>query len=247
MLHYTISTIDSNSIHSLPCDEKIINRYFYVNPIILSRLVECQEMKNRIIDVGGGTMDHFPLASHIIDMDTTKENVYKVDIDFEKLPFNDEFFTFAYCRHTLEDIQNPQFAFTELTRVAVKGYIETPSPLIEILKNVTSDQNEEAGYLHHRYIVWSDPDQNVLYFLPKYGMIEYVQSSDYIKRLTHIVNNYPVYWNNYYYWDENNPPKVFLYRHGMNFNIMTDYSSLVTKAILSSIQYAEKFLTHIGL
>jgi len=36
----------------------------------------------------------------------------------------------------LEDIQNPNFAISEIFRVSQKGYIETPSPLIEITYGV---------------------------------------------------------------------------------------------------------------
>jgi SAM-dependent methyltransferase len=247
MSDYHINTINIDIINTLPLHDKIINRYWYVNPIILSRLINKHINHTPIIDVGGGTMNHFPLATHIIDVDTSKENVYKVDIDFEKLPFDNHIFSFAYCRHTLEDIQNPQFAFQELARVARNGYIETPSPLIEILKHVANDETEESGYCHHRYLVWSEIENNTLYFLPKYGLLEYIQSSDFIKRLTFIANQYPVYWNNYYYWDASHPPNVVIYRNGINFNIINDYSTLINRAIMSSLRYTSHFIESICL
>ena len=90
-LEYNIKTIDVKNIHTLPCNEKVVKRYWYKNPIILDKLVAKQKPNTNIIDIGGGTMNHFPLATHIIDVDTTKDNVYKVDIDFEKLPFDNKF------------------------------------------------------------------------------------------------------------------------------------------------------------
>ena len=74
----------------------------------------------------------------------------------------------------LEDIQNPDFALNEITRVTkYGGYIETPSPLIEVTKNVDGSgfSNSYCGYIHHRYIVWSNIQKNEIYFLPKYSCI----------------------------------------------------------------------------
>ena len=243
---YHIKTIDVKNIHTLPLNEKVVNRYWYKNPIILDKLVAKQTPNTNIIDIGGGTMNHFPLATHIIDLDTSKENVYKVDIDFEKLTFDNNFFTFAYCRHTLEDIQNPQFSFQEIVRVAPRGYIETPSPLVEILKYVESDTSLKAGYCHHRYIVWSDIENNTLHFLPKYGLVEYIATCESIKQLTFIANNYPVYWNNYYFWDEAHPPNIIVYRNGINFNMLYDYERLIKKAIESSLKYTSHFLNYLN-
>lgn len=54
-----------------------------------------------------------------------------------------------------EDIQNPDFAFSEMIRVSKEGFIETPSPLIEVTRNVDANDLTRAfcDYIHHRYIV----------------------------------------------------------------------------------------------
>jgi hypothetical protein len=131
----------------------------------------------KILEIGPGVTP-FPLSSHSIDIDSTVKNSVSVDIDFEVIPFEDKYFDFCYARHIFEDIQNPQHAFAETTRICKNGYIETPSPLIECLRLVDAISRNcnvnYCGYIHHRYIVWTDIHTNTLYFLPKYPIIEYI-------------------------------------------------------------------------
>lgn len=53
--------------------------------------------------------------------------------DAEKLPFKDKAFDYVVCRHLLEHINNPEIFFKDLMRVAMAGYIESPSELMERL------------------------------------------------------------------------------------------------------------------
>lgn len=44
-----------------------------------------------------------------------------------------------------------------------------PSPLVELTKGVDGNirfSNHYIGYVHHRYIVWSDLEENTIYFFP---------------------------------------------------------------------------------
>lgn len=87
----------------------------------------------------------------------------------ELIPFKDKYFDFLYTRHFLEDIEKPQFAIHEIFRCSKTGYIETPSPIIEIMKGVDAPDtcNLYCGYSHHHSIIWGDMSKNTIYILPK--------------------------------------------------------------------------------
>ena len=53
------------------------------------------------------------------------------DICGGRWPFDDHFFDFAICSHTLEDVRDPLHVCAELMRVAKAGYIEVPSRVKE--------------------------------------------------------------------------------------------------------------------
>ena len=55
-----------------------------------------------------------------------------------------------------------------------------------------------------------------------------------------------MYWNNYYFWDEANPPNIIVYRNGINFNMLYDYDGLIKKAIESSLEYTSHFLNYLN-
>jgi len=245
----SIDSIDTNNIIDDESNKKIINKFWQPNDKIISKLIDHCETNNfkNILEVGPGSTP-FPKSNYFIDaFDKTQDNYFKIDIDYEKIPFSDNIFDFIYCRHVLEDIQNPMNAFNEITRVCKTGYIETPSPLIEFSTNVDCGETPYRGYIHHRYFVWSDIKNNTLYFLPKYPIIEYLNVSDsFLKKINKIVNKYPVYWNNYYVWNENETPKIFIYRNGVNFTIRTDYLTLINEAITKSFEYTNYIINKIN-
>ena len=260
----TLSRIDDVTDEHLENgdSEHVTNHYWFVHPVIIQKLVDyCRKHGcNNVIDVGC-SRKAFPVATHCIDFSDVIssvdgipiENKMKIDIDFQQIPMDNQYFDFCYCRHTLEDIQNPNFAFQEMVRCSRRGYIETPSPLIEVQRRVDAmsmngDENiNYCGYIHHRYIVWTDRKTNTLYFLPKYPIIEYTSFlGPFIKRLTYIANTYPVYWNNYYLWDDlNNLPNVFVYKNGVNFVVQTDYAPLLYEAIMSSFENTQHFINSV--
>ena len=65
-------------------------------------------------------------------------------------PFEDGFFDFVVCSHTLEDLRDPVWVCSELQRVARAGYIEVPSRLEEQSPNV---QGPWVGWGHHHWLV----------------------------------------------------------------------------------------------
>lgn len=191
------------------------------------------------MEIGAGD-NPFSLSTHFVDCRDIPNSI-KLDIDYDKIPFINNHFNFIYSRHTLEDIQNPYSIFDEMCRVSPRGFIETPSPLIELTKNVDSNiEISYCGYIHHRYIVWSSIDTNTIHFLPKYPIIEHLHID--INNHLSILNNFPLYWNNYYFWDENNKPNIIIYRNDINMDIKIDYISLLKKAIEDSINYTSHFL-----
>lgn len=233
----------------------IINRFWKPNQSII-KIVENICLTNKYqknLEIGPGIVP-FSLATEFIGCNENITSYIDIDIDKDKFPFINETFDFIYCRHVLEDIQNPDFALKEIFRVSKGGgYIETPSPLIEITKGVDANKftNSYCGYIHHRYIVWSSIEKNEIYFLPKYSCIldHMLDISDKVKNyLYNLINNYPVYWNNYFIFDMNKKANVIMYKNGVNFNIknsgmVEEYILLVNKAINESIQNTNYFIS----
>ncbi len=68
----------------------------------------------------------------------------------EPWPFADGTFDFAVCSHTLEDVRDPVWVCSELSRVARAGYVELPSRLEEQSFGV---QGDWVGWGHHHWLV----------------------------------------------------------------------------------------------
>ena len=256
------NSLETKKINDISYDEykdenKITNFFWAPNHLIVNKLIkllDLKEIKTNIIDIGCGSGPaRFQPATHLLDFNEINEKnltTINLDLDFDKFPHSDKFFEFIYCRHTLEDIQNPINAFNEFTRLSNIGYIETPSPLVEIMKGVDAKTEGiiHTGYKHHRYIVWSDLDTNTLYFLPKYPIVEHISIvEEVLKKYTYLLNNFSIYWNNYYFWDINDrKPNIVIYRNDVNFNINRDYARLINEAIQSSFRYTEHFMDFIS-
>jgi hypothetical protein len=105
-----------------------------------------------------------------------------------------------------------------------------------------------VGYCHHRYIVWSDLETNTLYFLPKYNCIEIIKfDTNILQKFRLLLNNTPVYWNNYYLFDSTRKPNIFVYRNGINFDFNKDYVNIINVAINKSIEYTNDFTSKLGV
>lgn len=207
----------------------------------------------KVLEIGPGVVP-FSKATSFIGCNEHITNYESVDIDTEKFPYEDDHFDFVYCRHVLEDIQNPDFALKEICRVSKKGgYIETPSPLIEATKGVdgTMFNDKYCGYIHHRYIVWSNSEKNEIYFLPKYSCILDNVLQIHNSEIYNFINNNPLYWNNYFLFTEE--PNIIIYKNGVNFgitvdgksNMVDDYIKLVIRAINESIKNTDRFVSQI--
>jgi len=240
--------------HNSETNTITINKHFWGPNRTILKMVEKYCITNKykqILEIGPGKVP-FKLATDFIGSNETITSYIEIDIDNQIFPYSDNHFDFIYCRHVLEDIQNPDFALSEMLRISKSGYIETPSPLIEITKDVdaASLSDKYCGYIHHRYIVWSSIQKNEIYFLPKYSCIldHMLDISDDVKyHLYNLINNYPVYWNNYFVYDSVNSPKIIMYKNGVNFginkNMIGDYIALVTRAINESIENTNYFVS----
>jgi hypothetical protein len=68
-------------------------------------------------------------------------------------PFEDDFFDFALCTFTLEDVRDPIGVCEEMSRVARAGYIEVPSLLDELTwMNQEASGGPWVGHSHHRWL-----------------------------------------------------------------------------------------------
>src|SRR3972149_1607903 len=106
-----------------------------------SELIEKYKVKptNKILDIGGSMKQHKELViDTLVDIIRPEdapygksklkaENFVRLDITREKFPFKDKEFDFCICTHTLEDLTTPFLAIDEMSRVAKRGLIITPS------------------------------------------------------------------------------------------------------------------------
>jgi hypothetical protein len=79
----------------------------------------------------------------------------------EPWPFSDRQFDFSVCSHTLEDVRDPVFVCSELTRVSKAGYIEVPSRLEE---QSYGFQGPWVGWGHHHWLIDLDGDELTFVF-----------------------------------------------------------------------------------
>jgi hypothetical protein len=127
----------------------------------------------RVLDVGGGASP-FPRADWVIDaLPFERAGMGSDGSAHRKLgtaprysprtwtqldlcerrpwPFKDKQFDFAVCSHLLEDVRDPIWVCSELSRVARAGYVEVPSRVEEQSRGVESPRY--AGYSHHRWLI----------------------------------------------------------------------------------------------
>jgi hypothetical protein len=123
----------------------------------------------RVVDIGGGASP-FARADYVVDaipfcdrakLGTqdlgitprySKNTWIQVDLcDHRPWPIEDKQFDFATCSHLLEDVRDPIWVCSELSRVAKAGYIEVPSRVIE--QSLGVEHPSYAGYHHHRWLV----------------------------------------------------------------------------------------------
>ena len=84
----------------------------------------------------------------------------------EPYPFEDDFFDFAVCTFTLEDLRDPVWVCQEMSRIAKAGYVEVPSLLDELTWGVREPSGGPwLGHDHHLWLCTIDDSE--LVFLKK--------------------------------------------------------------------------------
>ncbi len=250
--HYNINCIQDEEEY----DDKILNEqygltnmFWFPNPLVNDKLISFCLKNNysNVLEIGPG-VSPFKLATTFVGFNEKMDNYINIDIDQNKLPFEDKQFDFTYCRHVLEDIQNPNFALSEIQRVSKSFFIETPSPLVEINRGVDAGKQayKYRGYIHHRYIIWFDNFTNTIHMLPKYGFLETVLDipENLQNKINYILNNFPVYWNTYLLCENSNDINIKMYNH---LDIV-QYVSLLQQAIDMTMANVNCFIykiTHI--
>ena len=86
--------------------------------------------------------------------------------DREPWPWPDDHFDFSLCVTTLEDIRDPIWVCSELSRVSRRGYIEVPTVIAELIYNVDGG-GRWLGHEHHRWLCFLDHDAGSIEFLHK--------------------------------------------------------------------------------
>jgi SAM-dependent methyltransferase len=143
------------------------------------RIAALLEPGDLVLDVGGWAKP-FPRADWVLDLmpyETrgaygeatgeperfSAETWIERDIcEREPWPFADDQFDFVICSHTLEDVRDPLWVCSELTRVARAGYVEVPSRLEEQSWGVAG---EWVGWSHHHWLC--DLDDAAITFVLK--------------------------------------------------------------------------------
>ncbi len=111
---------------------------------------------DKVLDIGSGSYP-FPLATYLADFyegktthragELVKDKRPFLKCNVENTPFKNKEFDFVYCAHVLEHVDSPAKACEELMRIAKRGYIETPTRMLDTMMNFTSIKN------HHKWFV----------------------------------------------------------------------------------------------
>ena len=202
----------------------------------------------KVLELGPG-IKPFSKSTHFcgwLDLEKKALSNYKV-IDFskDKFPYEDKEFDFVYARHVLEDLYNPFHCMDEMSRIAKSGFIECPSPIAEVCRDVENyignPKDKWRGYQHHHNFVWND---GVLNFLHKFPIIEFMKlenENDIYKKLEK-----PINWNTYYMWkdeikyknhthpqDYHSPAHISYYELVMKgYNVTSEVNEFLEKEIL---------------
>lgn len=75
-----------------------------------------------------------------------------------KIPFKDKVFSKTICKHVLEHVDDPKLFLSELERISLGGYIETPSEIAELVF---------TPYDQHKWVI--NLDSNKLLIKKKTG------------------------------------------------------------------------------
>jgi len=195
----------------------------------------------KVLEIGPGTRP-FSKATDFCGWTMEEKgrlpNYKTADASSEMLPYQDKEFDFVYCRHVIEDLWNPVNALKEISRITKAGYIETPSALCEMTKDVDGGTNVPwRGYNHHRYIVWSD--NGTLHILPKFPIIEYIKFEE--EKLQQLLKDHFM-WFTFFHFEGDIKYKLYEMGHEQDFVMFNNsYQLIIQKAMNKSIEEAQNY------
>lgn len=144
---------------------------------------------DKVLDIGGSMTQHGEIKiDTLVDIIRPEESPYnpmaltafkfvQLDITRQKLPFADKSFDVCLCTHTLEDLPNPTFVIDEMSRVAKRGLIVTPSMGYDMVfspidyTNWLTGARRVPGEAHHKWFFLNE--NGLLRLIPKYYGILY--------------------------------------------------------------------------
>ena len=206
-------------------------KYWQQPADVLAWTIKLAKGKKKILDVGPGQFT-FPLATHTCGWQYGPQPIKTnkiVDFTTQLLPYEDNEFDFVYCRHTLEDLTYPFLLLHELGRVGKAGYIETPSIMAELCREIDASSPPYRGFHHHIWFTWVERDKNATpmwQFCHKFPVIEHLEfKDDYIRET---LKKYPHLWFNYYTWDGAKGPGFRHHVHDRDFCLVPSQTPLQT-------------------
>ena len=138
---------------------------------------------DRVLDIGGSSKQHDEIkVDTLVDIIAPEKDPYRpsknrarkfvaLDITRKTLPFKDKEFDVCLCTHTLEDLYNPFLIINEMSRVAKRGYISTPSRGKDMefshlnLTDWLTGFRRQPGLTHHHWFF--EKKRDVMYIVEK--------------------------------------------------------------------------------
>lgn len=138
---------------------------------------------DRVLDIGGSMKQHGEIKiDTLVDLirpedapygasELRAQNFIKADITKEKLPFKDKEFDVVLCTHVLEDLPSPFLIISEMSRVAKRGLIVTPSMGYDMkfgdidFTDWLIGATRVPGQAHHKWFFIMEKD--ILKIIPK--------------------------------------------------------------------------------
>ncbi|HLD89757.1 hypothetical protein A2422_02315 [Candidatus Woesebacteria bacterium RIFOXYC1_FULL_31_51] len=174
--------------------------------------------KDRILDVGGSMKQHtdikidtlvdilHPSESHMGSQKLYAKKFVRLDLNTDIFPFEDNEFDFCICTHTIEDLLYPFLALKEMSRVAKRGYLVTPSFGNDIIfshvdiTNWLTGIRRVPGISHHKWLFYQK--QEIVQIIPKNYPLLYSSEFQYSNWIGE--EEFEYYWEKEIKWNEIN-------------------------------------------
>lgn len=151
-------------LSGLPEDARVLDAGGWFNPLLAAtHVVDLMPYETR-----RGQLKLLPIAGERFNKATWYQTNF-LDPDLH-LPYEDKYFAFVLCTHTIEDLADPQPLLGELLRVGHSGYFEFPSRIAEQTIGLRDRITSHQGHPHHHWII--DVSTGCLEFSTKSGLAE---------------------------------------------------------------------------